>query len=495
MDSMRSEYKGLWKKYQSKIYAYLVNLVILLVFWGGMIRRSFNADTIYHTVVQDADVVCNVKAGRYLIALCDFLFLKLGIRTTTYSSITMLLTLMGFAAAMTLMQEIFKAWCPKEDKERMGYCGMVTLVFLNVLFAELLMFSEYCIYYALGYSLAVYAVKDYKERKYIRAVIDLILASAFYQYTLIFAAILTAFFICMEERSLSKKAVLREATAIAGCILAGVLNLLSMWALKACGMFERLDKDAGVGNLKEKCLLALGSFERLYRDGGGILPNLFLPFFFTLFLWGMILISCRKEKNWKILPLLGLVWLGSHVLMIVIPMANETFYFPPRMSFCFYLIQGLLAAAAYVLCRQKGKALLTAGCISYLLIQLLFSDFVVTNHFVSNTLDKVYAKMAYEEILKYEEETGNQVTKLAVVKDGYAPDHYDEVSYSVEQINERALGMVTNSLMEVVTGRYFEPVDGEEEIIREYFEGKDWNVLDLSEQMVILGDTAYWCIF
>ena len=372
---------------------------------------------------------------------------------------------------------------------------MVSLVFLNVLFAELLMFSEFCVYYAAGYLLAVYAVKEYANKKYVKAVIILILAAAFYQYTVIFAAVLTAFFIWMEEKSISKKAVLREATAVAGCILVGIVNLFSMWALKASGMFERLDKDAGVGNLKEKCLLALGSFERLYRDGGGILPNLFLPLFFTLFLWGMILISCRKEKNWKILPLLALVWLGSHVLLIVIPMANETFYFPPRMSFCFYLIQGLLAAAAYVLCQQKGKALLTAGCISYLLVQLLFSDFVVTNHFVSNALDKVYVKMAYEEILKYEEETGTQVTKLAVVKDGYAPDHYDEVSYSVEQINERALGTVTNSLMEVVTGRYFEPVDGEEEIIREYFEGKDWNALDLSEQLVILGDTAYWCIF
>ena len=492
---MRSEYKGLWKKYQSKIYAYLVNLVILLVFWGGMIRRSFNADTIYHMVVSDADIFNRIKAGRYLIALCDFLLLKLGIRTTTYSSITMLLTLMGFAAAMTLLQEIFGGGYHKEGKERMGYCCMVSLVFLNVLFAELLMFSEFCVYYAAGYLLAVYAVKEYANKKYVKAVIILILAAAFYQYTVIFAAVLTAFFIWMEEKSISKKAVLREATAVAGCILVGIVNLFSMWALKASGMFERLDKDAGVGNLKEKCLLALGSFERLYRDGGGILPNLFLPLFFTLFLWGMILISCRKEKNWKILPLLALVWLGSHVLLIVIPMANETFYFPPRMSFCFYLIQGLLAAAAYVLCQQKGKALLTAGCISYLLVQLLFSDFVVTNHFVSNALDKVYVKMAYEEILKYEEETGTQVTKLAVVKDGYAPDHYDEVSYSVEQINERALGTVTNSLMEVVTGRYFEPVDGEEEIIREYFEGKDWNALDLSEQLVILGDTAYWCIF
>lgn len=114
---MRSEYKGLWKKYQSKIYAYLVNLVILLVFWGGMIRRSFNADTIYHMVVSDADIFNRIKAGRYLIALCDFLLLKLGIRTTTYSSITMLLTLMGFAAAMTLLQEIFGGGITKRAKK------------------------------------------------------------------------------------------------------------------------------------------------------------------------------------------------------------------------------------------------------------------------------------------------------------------------------------------------------------------------------------------
>ena len=57
----------------------------------------------------------------------------------------------------------------------MGYCCMVSLVFLNVLFAELLMFSEFCVYYAAGYLLAVYAVKEYANKKYVKAVIILIL--------------------------------------------------------------------------------------------------------------------------------------------------------------------------------------------------------------------------------------------------------------------------------------------------------------------------------
>ena len=98
------------------------------------------------------------------------------------------------------------------------------------------------------------------------------------------------------------------------------------------------------------------------------------------------------------------------------------------MAFCFYLIQGLFVVTVYALSRVEVRRLLTVGCVGYLLIQLLFSDFVITNHFVSNTLDEVYANMMYQEVLKYEEETGNEVTKIAV---------YKECNLSRGQLQER----------------------------------------------------------
>ena len=120
---------------------------------------------------------------------------------------------------------------------------------------------------------------------------------------------------------------------------------------------------------------------------------------------------------------------------------------------------------------------------------------MVTNHFISNTLDEVYVTMMYQEILKYEKETGITVDKLAIAKDAYAPDHYLEVGYTSGQINERTLGTVTNSIVWKVTGRRFENLEIEEEIYDQHFRGKDWACFDLSQQFFIEDDTAYWCIF
>lgn len=150
---------------------------------------------------------------------------------------------------------------------------------------------------------------------------------------------------------------------------------------------------------------------------------------------------------------------------------------------------------AYMVACEDMKRLLTIGCAAYLVVQLLFAQFIVSNRFVSNTLDEVYVNMAYQEILKYEEETGVEVTGLAVIDDAYAPDHYEEVSYKSGQINERCLGTVTNSLVWAITKRRFEIAPMDETVYKQYFEGKDWNYLNLQEQLIIIGDTAYWCIF
>lgn len=139
--------------------------------------------------------------------------------------------------------------------------------------------------------------------------------------------------------------------------------------------------------------------------------------------------------------------------------------------------------------------LLTLGGVLYLTVQLLFVHFIVTNHFVSNTLDKVYANMVYEEILKYEEETGNHVAKLAVMHDIDCAFYYHDFSFATDQINERALPTVPISLIYAVTGREFEKLEVPESVSQQYFDNKNWDYIDLDEQLVIEGDTAYWCIF
>lgn len=473
-----------------------MNLFMLLVFWGGMLRKSFNADTISHITSNDADIVWNIADGRYVIALGDAVLLKFGLRITDNLSIALLLAFFLFAVAMVIIQKIFSKWQPKEQWAKIGYfCGL-NLVFLNVLFAELLMFSECSFYFAIGYLLAVLGVERYTRKKYVQMFLLFYGAACTYQYTMIFAAILMAFYIYLKHKGdLTIRVVGEELAGILSCLAIGGLNYLSIKVFAKIGIIEKFGKYAGWGESNQKFADFKTSLVSLYKSSLEILPDLWIPLLFIMALFLLIIYSCLREGTIKKLPFILIVYVGSMVLLYGIPFVQESFSFPPRMAFCFYLLQGMLVIVAYVMSTMETRALLTLGCAGYLMIQLLFSDFVVTDHFISNTLDEVYVNMMYQEILKYEQETGIEITKIAVYKDADAPDNYDEISYHVHQINERTLGTATNSLIFKVTGRKFENIGGQQEVYDQYFKEKNWNYLDLSEQLIIIDDTVYWCIF
>lgn len=473
-----------------------INLLSLLIFWGGMLRKSFNSDTIYHMVVEDADILTRIREGRYIVALGDAILLRCGLRTTTSISITILATFILLSMTMLVIQGLFVAWKPEGRWAQAGFwCGL-DLVFLNILFAENLMFGESSVYFAIAWLAAAVSARCYARKRYLAAFVTCMIAVCAYQYAAVFAAILVAFYICMDEdMHLSVRGILREAAGVAICMSTGVLNLLSIWLLERLNIIPSFSKHAGIGDVGEKLSALADSLVQLHRDGGGIMPDLWIPLLFVVGIWSLIIWSCYKKRDFSRLSFLLIVYLGSNLLLYVIPMMQDEFSFPPRMAFCFYLIQGTLLAVAYGVCTKEScKALTWCGGLC-LIVHLLFADFIVTNHFVSNTLDQVYVNMMYEEILKYEQETGITVRKLAVIDDTYAPDQYEEVAYAQEQINERTLGTVTYSIIQVMTGRKFESVEIPQVIYDSCFAGKDWDYFDLEEQLMIEGDTAYWCIF
>ncbi len=483
-------------RYKEKITGFTINLVMLLVFWGGMLRKSFNADTLAHMASPDADILWNIESGRYLKALGDAILLRFGLRTTTNLSLTLLAAFLLFAAAMLTVQEIFKQWQPRGQWERWGYFLGLNLVFLNVLFAETLMFSEGSIYFGLGYLLAAMGVKKFTEKKYASMVLLLIAASCAYQYTTIFAAVLAAFYVFLECRGeLTMEAVKKELLGVLLCVGCGGLNFLSIKGLERMGVIERFNKYAGWGDLGQKLSDFTDSFMSFNRSSLEILPDLWVPLLFTICMVLLVIYSFIGAGEVRKILFLLIILAGNVALLYGIPFIQQDFSFPPRMAFCFYLVQGMLAVAAYALGTGKIRGVISLICAGYLTIQLLFSNIVVTNHFISNTLDEVYVNMMYQEVLKYEEETGTAVTKIAVCKDADAPDHYPEVGYHVHQINERSLGTATTPLIRMTTGRSFEKVDFPEDIYETYFKGQNWDHLDLSQQLIMIGDTAYWCIF
>ena len=483
-------------KYKKVLWQYSVNLLLMLVFWGGYLRKSFNSDTVFHMVVDDADVMTRIEEGRYIVALSDFLLLKLGLRTTSNISITMLITILILAMAMWQLQDIFRRWMPDEPWEKAGFFLGLNLVFMNVLFSEIFMFGETSPYFAIGYLTAVLGIKCYIQKKYLFMLIMYGVAVSSYQNAAVFAAIILSVYIFMDERSnLSWHAAIREIVGVAICMGMGAANFLSIKLLERLNERISFSKYPGIGDWADKFSDAFNHYIKLYRSSDGLFPNLWFPLAFTVILWSLIIYSCIKEQKLSRLLFLFLVWLGDNILLYVIPMLQEEFFFPPRLSFCFFLIQGLLLAASYEINIDFLKRIATLSGVFYLIIHLLFADFIMTNHFSSNMLDEVYVKMMYEEILRYENETGITITKLAVIRDIDAPDSYEEITYATGQINERVLGTASRSLVQIVTNRSFEWIEVPQSVYDQYFKDKNWDYFNLNQQLVIREDEAYWCVF
>ncbi len=474
-----------WKEYS-------ISFTLLLLAWGGMLRRSFNADTVYHMVVDDFDVLTRIQHGRYLTAMVDFLLGQLGLRTTTHSGVSVLAGLLLMAGTVYLIQELFSLFVSRQ----IAYTAVTSLIFVNVLASELTMFSEFTAYFGMAYFLAAWGAVWFVRKRFWRALLCIAASCMFYQVGVVFCAMLLSLYIFLSYRGkLCKKAVLEHITGLLMTFGTGFLNMIISSAIVKLLIKERIAREAGFENLTDKFLSMFQLIVDLLSDSMSLLPGFGIPLLFSLLGMGVFIGHRIRKKEWPALFYYLLLLAGMLLMIMAIPFMAEDFNPSPRIVFTFYLFQASIGIIALAEAGGGWRRLIGVASVVYLLVQIVFSQIIVTNHFISNTLDKLYVSMAYEKILEYEEQSGIRVDKLAIIKDIDAPFYYREVGYKIHQINERALGTTSYSLIEVVTGRTFERIPMDQDIFETYFEGKNWDYFDASQQIVFVEDQAYWVIF
>ncbi|MBQ3798212.1 MAG: glucosyltransferase domain-containing protein [Butyrivibrio sp.] len=484
----------------------LYNFVLASIFFGGLLRKSYNADTITYMVYPVDSTDERLRGGRYLIMLFDYIFGKLGIRTTDYYYICIFLSIILLAASITLLQSVFKRFISSKNLPVLiGYNLAIALAFCNVLFMEYFMFVEMTVYMLLGFFLATLGVFCHTKHKIIPSILLFAVAVCCYQMVVSYAAIVLLFYYMLEhEFTWSKKAVLDEISGLLTPMCLGGANVIAIKIVSSLSEFhtfgytfaqsgEDSSLAAKVSSLFSECIMFL-------KNSFTLLPSLYLPgiIFLLSFVISIYLLARSKGILSVLYYLVAII--ASLSIIFSVPLLEEVFYFPPRMSFLLYVVQGFMLVTLIVLLTATDKETIVKmasyGVMGYMWIQMLFSSFIVSGRYISNTLDMAYSKIILQEIEKYEEENNTTVSKITVVHDGYAPAYYDESKIHYEQINERIIGQTTRSALEAWFDRHLD--DGgtiPEEIYNEYFAGKDWDSFDVDEQLVIKGDTAYLCVY
>ncbi len=496
---------------KDKLISFIGSFFVLTALFGGLLRRAFNADTITYMIYAKDDADVRIRAGRYVIALFDVILYRLGIKTTDFMPLLILLSMVVLALTVVVLLEVFSRFSSQNNLLfSVGFSLALGLGFYNVLFAEYFMFTEVTVFYTIGFFVAAVGVHLFvnSNRGKFFAYLLFIIAACTYQYTVVFAAIVLAFYYMLQnDFKWSKKAVTDE---LLGCALPMSTGIICMISIKIVGqIYPDLASVKPYSNesVRDKLGDVIDSLGMFLKDSYSLLPGTLIPGIILLASLCVCVYLLAKAKGFKGVLFFAVVCLGSLVLMLVIPMLGAGFNFPPRMSFCLYLVQGLifitimslLAGSSDILPENMCKTLLKATTyvvMGYVWIQMLGCSFITSGRYVSNTLDKNYSQIILREIEKYEENTGITVTKLGTCTDAYAPTFYEESKVHYGQINERVIGQATRSLIEAMWGRHFESADGvPEDVYDEYFAGKNWDYFDVNEQLVIVDDTAYLCVY
>lgn len=498
--------KNFWNDKHIEMTVLGINLLLMVIFWGGLAHNQYNADTLFYRY-QDthAAIKFRLEEGRYLVAFLFYLLPKLGINVAFHISITTFIYIILFSIALTINYFVLI----KNDTIDYFALFCIDLVFLNVFFAELLMFAE--AFFGIAYFLASLAFYFWYKKKHVVFLIFAAAAVCVYQYTAIYISILILFAVGIHnEFKLDKKTFGQSFVGVFVCLLMGALNILSSKILVMQGVLSAVEvkEEHRMGVvLKEKLSAVAHDTLDIYRNCKGLLIGKWLYLLILLLTLITIMVILWREQDWNRIGYFSLLLVSTFLLKILIPFIKNNYDNPPRFVFSFYLTQGLFILSLYLLIEKNILSAFSdrSGCLLkkclcgvvfvYMLIQLICAQSIVNNRYASKAMDQVYTQLVWQKIQKYEETTGEQITKFAWTVDECSRNAYDEIGYSVDSVNERVIGKATWAILVDVSGRNFEHAEMDENIFDEYFKGKDWNEFNIDEQVIILDDTAYWCVY
>ena len=498
-----------------KVRLLLIDAVIVVLAWGGFYRSKYGCeDALWDIISPEATRVArleNFRWGGYLVD--QIMYLGFHFVAAEHFRIVFFVFLLFLIVSLYLIQIAFWPTFKEELASTSGktaYIAAISLIVVHVIFSELFYFTDsFSIFEFMMLFLAL-GFLCYSRKHSIFAFLCFLAAASFYQVGCAFAAVLIATYVYLQyDGTMTKQMFVDELVGILLPISAGAINLFTggivLRILASHGVMITSGFEANPID-QEYILKAISEIRTMYLSG----LELMIPFGFPLIIAviSTILVIAVFVSRRAVNQLLTfLVWkVVTFILTFAIDLADGA-VLQPRTVLPFCALQAVdLLVALYFVDRarwsEKWKRIAVKVSIAlpilYLLVQIFFIQNIISNRMVSNTLDELYANAVLDYIDREEALTGVQVNKFGWTTDAYAPDYYEEVYYTRSEINSRNYRRVPYSLVEINArdrGRHFTHTPMDPEVYQKYFEGKDWDKFLPEEQVVIIDDTAYLCVF
>lgn len=479
--------------------------VVFLVMCAGygclIITRHFSVDSF--NLLFDMSAYWNLQLGRW--GNCGILLLaeQFGISQVVYQQVFAVLWILSATALVFMISDvIWTQWGNTLFRERCIIALFVCIAFVNVFYMEFLLFPEVFIHnicgnLALGLSIWFVFTRLKPIIKWILSFIFLFITLGNYQsYIGIYVAFVFIGIFIGKDKTIKEKVINLFETLICGG-LASVGNVL---LLKLLIQFNILP-DSGRGvSLSLVTLLnnisELAAYQiSFWKNADGLMGILIMPLAGMLLLVGVISAMTKLKK--KDVMLFGIMMICSYILAYAPHLIESGIFLSPRSNIAIWSVLSGIFIVGYLFFSESGKKLFFICYMLFLGCNIFFMQDIAANQSAVNAADFVESKQICSGILAYEEKTGNKVEKIAMCTD-VNPTLYQSFSrYNNRELGKRIMiTMYSNyRLLGVRLNRSLEKTDMPEEIYNMYFQGKDWDCLNLEEQLVFDGNTMYLAIY
>ena len=479
-------------------------IVFYLFVYGTMLIKHYSSDSFTYANNPKQNNIGNLALGRIGDYWVNKIILKFGINYVEQQIIFVTILILTLA----VVSEVLYAYYLKlighklKSKQEKILKASIILMFCNVFIEEWFIFVEMTFMWSLSLIFMFLAVIQIREKFTIRRMLlsatCVVVSVSFYQATIGYYIIfsLIAVYI-MNNGELNKKSILDSVKVLICGACSGVLNLQFIKILQLMGLTyvtgrtETISLKMVIGNVR----LVLQYLWRWISDSYGLLPKYsvliigIITYFALIF--SMIKNKISKKNTVYIIGLIiicnGIVYF-PHLLTSTIWMAQRTIP-------AFFVI---ISLPLIIMAIKEDTSILINICILITVVVLGINIWKINeisvNVIASNKIDEEVAYQIQEKIEDYEMKTKNQIDTIALGKDGNTTWGNKSIQDVCMDTNIRIYNNVFHGGIDCVNyynGTNYNKMDMPEDIYKKYFLEKDWQELDLDEQLVFENNIAY----
>lgn len=494
---------------KEKTQVFLLSFLLVLAAFAVMLADRFSTDgySDYYMQLDNTNALWKLQLGRPSGAAAEVLMHWLGINTV---SVQLPFTLAFMAviawACADLWSMVISTFQNPSRADKAMTLLFILAAFVNVSFGEMFFFSNVAIHWIGMLVFCQLALRSLfagnRMANTVRSFCLLCVSLGFYQaaigYFVLWGLLLAAL---QSDLRADKKALVRLLRVLLLGASASVFAIGLQRALESGGLIPGTARSPSLQVVFRNLLylLTYGQW-RVLVDGMhflGLAMGLV-----TGLLSAALVVSCIRAKRHP-----GIVWLGislsiigygisfaPHMFSSMIWMAPRTL-FP---VFSYLSVCGVWIVFLFSGQKKQGLPVVSAVVMGvFLLVNAKGIYTIGLEQIRSNAADACEAREILEHVYSYERESGRFVTSVGTVPDSAICYSHPEAPNVYMDINVRsgAVDWEVAPLLSYYSGRRFQSTEVPAEIRETYFAGKEWDCLDIEEQVILIGDTLYLGVY